>query len=87
MVPYVYYTMTFKKLNIKENIFYILELSTTEFVIYDNKFDIPIYYGKWNMIEGIIKNIKQYNKNASIYYYVKEKGGPLTLNRQWSYNI
>lgn len=87
MVPYVYYTMTFKKLNIKETIFYILELSTTEFVIYDNKFDIPIYYGKWNMVEGIIKNIKQYNKNASIYYYVKEKSGPMKLSPQWSYNI
>lgn len=68
--------MTFKKLNDKESPFYILELSTTQFVIYDNEFDIPIYYGKWNMVEGIIKNIKQYNKNAKIYYYVKEKVDP-----------
>lgn len=79
--------MTFKKLNIKETTFYVLELSTIDFVIYDSKFDIPIYYGKWNMVESIIKNIKQYNKNIAIYYYVKEKGGSLTLNRQWSYNI
>lgn len=79
--------MTFKKLNPKESIFYVLELSTTEFAIYDNKFDVPIYYGKWNMVEGIMKSIKEHNKNASIYYYIKEKSGPMKLDPQWSYNI
>jgi hypothetical protein len=79
--------MTFKKLNPKESIFYVLELSTTEFAIYDNNFDVPIYYGKWNMVEGIMKSIKEHNKNSSIYYYIKEKNGPMKLDPQWSYNI
>ncbi len=80
--------MIFKKLNTKENEFYIIELSTIKFAIYDSEFDLPIYYGNWNMIEGIIKNIKEYNKKASIYYYTKQKSGLLKLeSAPWSYNI
>jgi len=79
--------MIFKKINPKENTFYVLELSSTKFAIFDSLFDTPIYNGSWNMVEGIMKNIKEHNKNASIYYYTK-KSGPLKLEAApWSYNI
>ena len=67
--------MTFKKINPKEIEFYVLEISSVRFVIFDSKFDVPIYNGSWNMVEGIIKNIKEHTKNASIYYYTKQKSG------------
>ena len=80
--------MTFKKINPKETEFYVLELSSTKFAIFDSEFDVPIYNGNWNMVEGIIKNIKEYNKKASIYYYTKQKSGLLKLeSAPWSYNI
>ena len=88
MDPYIYYIMTFKKINPKEIEFYVMEISSVRFVIFDSKFDVPIYNGSWNMVEGIIKNIKEHTKNASIYYYTKQKSGFLKLEAApWSYNI
>lgn len=78
--------MTFKKINKFETNFYILEISSTKFSIYDSEFDEPIYHGGWNMVEGIIKNIKKHSKDVQISYYIKEKSGLLKYNPQWSYN-
>ena len=49
--------------------------------------DEPIYYGSWNMCEGVVKNIKKHMKDASIFYYSKEKSGELKLSPLWSHNI
>jgi len=79
--------MKFKKINEKENVFYVFETSTTSFSIFDSELDLPIYVGSWNQCAGIIRNIKFYSKNAQIHFYVKEKSGFLKLNPQWSYNL
>jgi hypothetical protein len=79
--------MTFKKIKKGKTNFYVLETSSTKFAVYDSEFDVPIYYGSWNMVEGIIKNIKLKSKDASIYYYVINKDGPLKLDPSFSHNI
>ena len=78
--------MKFKKINEKENVFFVFETSSITFSIFDSGLDFPIYAGSWNMCEGIIKNIKKYNNNSQIYYYIKEKSG-LKLNPLWSHNL
>ena len=77
--------MKYKKINSKEETFYIFEISSIKYAIYDSELDEPIYYGSWNMVEGIIKNIKKHSKNADILFYVKEKNGPLLLSPLWSH--
>ena len=77
--------MKYKKINNKEETFYIFEISSIKYAIYDSELDEPIYYGSWNMVEGIIKNIKKHSKNADILFYVKDKSGPLLLSPLWSH--
>jgi hypothetical protein len=79
--------MRFKKINSDEKNFYVFETSPRIFSIFDSGLNEPLYYGSWNMCEGIIKNIKKHIKNVSIYYYVKEKNGSLKLSPIWSHNI
>jgi len=79
--------MKFKKINPKEKNFYVIETSTISFSIFDSNFDFPLYTGSWNMCEGIIRNIKKHMPKASIYFYAKEKSGPLKLSPLWSHNI
>ncbi len=78
--------MKFKKINKKEKVFYVFEISSTKFSIFDSNMDYPIYHGSWNMCEGIIKNIKKYSPKSSIYYYDVNKN-QLKLSSFWSYNI
>lgn len=77
--------MKYKKINPKEKVFYIFEISSIKYAIYDSELDEPIYHGSWNMVEGIIKNIKTYSKKADIFYYTKDKSGPLLLSPLWSH--
>jgi hypothetical protein len=77
--------MAFKKINPKEKVFYIIELSSIEFSVFDSEFDQPIYNGNWNLTASIIKSIKQNMPKATINYYIKEKSGLLKYNPQWSY--
>lgn len=79
--------MKFKKINPKESTFFVFETSQKSFSVFDSQLDDPIYYGSWNMCEGIVKNIKKHMKGASIYYYAKEKSGELKLSPLWSHNI
>ena len=79
--------MRFKKINPKEENFYIVETSQRTFSVFDSEFDLPIYYGSWNMCEGIIKNIKKHMAKSNIHYYVKEKSGTLTLSPLWSHKV
>lgn len=79
--------MKLKQINPKETVFYIFEINNTTFSIFDSQLDIPIYHGKWNMCEGIIKSIKKNMKSSSIYYYDKSRDNKLKLDLQWSYNI
>lgn len=77
--------MKYKKINPKEKVFYIFEISSIKYAIYDSELDEPIYHGSWNMVEGIIKNIKTHSKKADIFYYTKDKSGPLLLSPLWSH--
>lgn len=80
--------MTFKKINKNPTKFYVFEnVVTGKYLIHDEKFDEPIYYGSYNMVEGIIKNIKLYNSKSSIYYYIINKNGPIKLDPSFSYNV
>lgn len=78
--------MTFKKINPEEKIFYVFELNTITFSIFDSKLDQAIYHGNWNMTSGIIRSIKEKMKDASIYYYVINRD-ELKLDKQWSYKL
>jgi|TARA_S200002703_G_scaffold30656_1_gene26621 hypothetical protein len=78
--------MKFKKINPKEKIFYVFELSSVKFSIFDSYIDYPIYHGNWNMCESIIKNIKKSNPKVSLYFYDAKKNG-LKLSPFWSHNI
>jgi len=42
--------MKYKKINPKEDTFYIFEISSIKYVIYDSDMNEPIYYGSWNMV-------------------------------------
>ena len=53
--------MTFKKINPKETVFYVFETSTIKFSIFDSEMDEAIYWGNWNMVMSLIKNIKKQN--------------------------
>lgn len=79
--------MTFKKLNLKESIFYVFELDSTTFSIFDTEMDVAIYHGNWNMCAGIIRSIKLNIPGSKIFYYIKEKSGSFKLDPQWSYNL
>lgn len=79
--------MRFKKINPDEANFYVFETSQRTFSIFDSELNEPLYHGSWNMCEGVIKNIKKHMKNASIYYYVKDKSGSLTLSPLWSHKV
>jgi hypothetical protein len=78
--------MRFKKINQNENVFYVIEISSTKFSIFDSIMDLPIYHGNWAKCEAIIKNIKQYKPKSSIYYYEAKKNG-LKLSPFWSFNV
>jgi len=79
--------MKFKKINPKEKYFYVFEISSISFSIFDSDLNFPLYTGSWNMCEGIIKNIKKHMPKALIYFYDKEPNGKLKLNKQWSHNV
>lgn len=79
--------MKFKKINPKEKIFYVVEITTTKFSIFDKSMDLPIYHGTWNMCEGIIRSIKKNMPSSSIYYYEMKKDNKLKLDEQWSFNV
>jgi uncharacterized protein YqhQ len=79
--------MKFKRINPKENVFYIFEIDQVTFSMFDSMLDMPIYHGKWNMCESIIRSIKKNMKSSSIYYYDKNRDNKLKLDSQWSYNI
>jgi hypothetical protein len=77
--------MQLKKLNPAETTFYVFETSSTTFSLFDSQLDVAIYYGSWNMCEGLIKNIKKHMKSASILYYTKNKSGTLVSESAWSH--
>lgn len=77
----------FKKLNKKEKVFYVFEINTTTFSIFDSNIDVPIYNGSWNFCANIIKSIKFNITDAKIYYYSKSKNNQLKLELQWSWHI
>jgi len=77
--------MAFKKINPKEKVFYIFEISSTKYLVMDSEFDEPIYHGTWNMTSGIIRSIKKNMPKATINYYKKEKSGLLKYDPLWSY--
>lgn len=79
--------MKFKPLNSNEKNFYIFEISSKKYSVFDSQLDIPIYSGTWNMCEGIIKSIKKHMPSSSIYYYDVKKDNKLKLDEQWSYNL
>ena len=66
--------MKYKTINPKETVFYVFETSTIKFSIFDSEMDEAIYLGgEWNMVSGIVKNIKKQNPNVKLYYYSKSK--------------
>lgn len=77
--------MAFKKINSKEKLFYIFEISSTKFLVMDSELDEPVYHGNWNMTAGIIRSIKKNMPKATINYYIKEKSGLLKYDPLWSY--
>lgn len=77
--------MAFKKINPKEKLFYIFEISSTKFLVMDSELDEPVYHGNWNMTAGIIRSIKKNMPKAMINYYIKEKSGLLKYDPLWSY--
>lgn len=77
--------MKFKKIDTAEKVFYVFETSNITFSIFDSQLNAPIYYGSWNMCEGIIRNIKKHSPEASIFFYAKEKSGLLTESPLWSH--
>lgn len=79
--------MTFKKLSPKESTFYVFEINSSTFSVFDSELDIAIYHGSWNMCAGIIRSIKSNMPKSKIMYYTKEKNESLKLDSQWSYNI
>ena len=62
--------MTFKKINIKEDLFHYIKLSTSTYVLYDSEMDIPIMYGSKNKVDATVKNL---NSKIRINYYVNNK--------------
>ena len=77
--------MAVKKINPKEKTFYVFEISDGNYLILDSEMDIPIYHGKRNLTDGIMRSIKDKMPNATINYYVKEKSGLLKYNPQFSH--
>lgn len=77
-----------KPINKKEKYFYVIEISPTQYSIFDSMLDIPIYSGGWGGCAPIIKSIKTHFKESSILYYSidlhtkKFKFEPI-----WSYNV
>ena len=76
--------MTFKKINPKETVFYVFETSTIKFSIFDSEMDEAIYWGNWNMVISIIKNIKKQNPNVKFYYYSKDNKEKMVLAQDWT---
>jgi hypothetical protein len=77
----------YKPINPKEKTFYIFEVNSKKFSVFDSQLDIPIYSGTWNMCEGIIRSIKKNMPSSSIYYYTVKKDNKLKLDIQWSHNM
>lgn len=77
--------MTFKILNRSEKIFYVFEISTIQFSVFDSKLDAPIYSGNWLMTSQVIKAIKKLGKDVTICYYtVNPRDGTLKYEPFWS---
>lgn len=76
--------MKFKKINPKETVFYVFEISTIKFSIFDSEMDEAIYWGNWNLVINIIKNIKEQNPNVVVYYYSKDAKEKMILANDWT---
>jgi len=46
--------------------------------------DEAIYWGSWNMVTSIVKNIKKANPNVVLYYYSKDSKEKMILAPDWT---
>jgi hypothetical protein len=46
--------------------------------------DEAIYWGNWNMVTAIVKNIKKQNPNVKFYYYSKDNKEKMVLAPDWT---
>ena len=76
--------MKYKTINPKETVFYVFETSTIKFSIFDSEMDEAIYWGSWNMVINIVKNIKKANPNVVFYYYSKDSKEKMILAPDWT---
>lgn len=76
-----------KPINKKEKLFYIIEVSTVQFSVFDSAIDIPIYVGGWSGCANVIKTLKTHFKESTILYYsVDLYSKKLKFEPLWSYN-
>ena len=77
--------MKYKTINPKETVFYVFETSNNKFSMFDSEIDEAIYLGgEWNMVRGIVKNIKKANPNVVLYYYSKDSKEKMILAPDWT---
>jgi len=77
--------MKYKTINPKETVFYVFETSNNKFSMFDSEIDEAIYLGReWNMVRGIVKNIKKENPNVKFYYYAKDNKEKMVLDPFWT---
>ena len=46
--------------------------------------DEAIYWGNWNMVMSLIKNIKKQIPNVKFYYYSKDNKEKMVLVTDWT---
>lgn len=79
--------MQYKIINKKETLFYVLKTNNITYSLFDSQLDLPIYYGSWNMVAGIIANIREYNPYVTILYFsINPKTRQFVFEPQWSIN-
>lgn len=52
--------------------------------MFDSELDEAIWFGSWNIILPIIKNIKKANPNVIFYFYAKDSKQKMVLDQNWT---
>ena len=82
--------MKYKTINPKETVFYVFETSDNKFSMFDSEIDEAIYLGReWNMVRGIVKNIKKIlsKKDILLINNLKLNSRPTEIEPEIFYKI
>ena len=74
--------MQLKKINPKALLYHYFERSVTEFALYDDEMDMPVAYGRRNLVDALVRRL---SKSISVADYKRDTTDKISFKKKVIY--